>query len=302
MKVKSQKLKVKSLIQNSKLILIIFICLFIVYLLVKNFSSSVIFRNRDKVNIVFYGENTKFFSLDKKNISYIIYFPSDVKVLVPGGYGDYRVGSLGKLLRLEKKPEIVSRTFSSATSSFVDLYFYPKEDKIYYGDEKEVSDFPSFQEIFFSSGNANLIDRIYIFSFFFKKNYFQYQKIAGLPVKEVKGEKIFDRESFYRNNLGLFFNFSYRKLAENLQIVYDKSYSTASLISEMAEGEGIRVVDISEGGEKGSCQVLTKKNRLNDLIVNQLVRFFHCQKAVGEPTVSDIILELGNIEEEWAVK
>ena len=295
-------MKVKSLTQNSKVILIIFIGLFIIYLFIKNLSSSVIFKNRDKVNIVFYGENTRFFSLDKKNISYIIYFPSNIKLLIPGGYGDYRVGSLGKLLRLEKKPEILSRTFSSATSSFVDLYFYPKKDEIYYGEEKEIGDFPSFKEIFLSLGNANLIDRIYIFSAFFKKNYFQYQKINNLPLKEEKGEKIFDRESFYRNNVGLFFNLYYRKLGKNLQIVYHKSYPTASVISEILEGDGIRVVDLSEGERKGQCQVLTKKDQLANPIINQLTSFFHCQKAVSEPTVSDIILELGSLENEWAVR
>jgi len=230
--------------QKSKIIAITITCILIIYFIVKNISSSVFLRNKNQINIVFYGEKTRFFSLDKKNISYLINFPSDIKVLVPGGYGYYRVGSLGKLLRLERKPEILSRTFSSATSSFVDLYFYPREDKIYYSNQGKTNDFPNFKEIFFDISNASLIDKFYIFSKFFRKNYFQYQEIDDLPIKEEKGEKIFDRESFYKTNIGLFFNLSYRKLAKNLQIIYNKSYSVASLISEIVEGEGIRVVDL----------------------------------------------------------
>ena len=288
--------------QKSKIIAITITCILIIYFIVKNISSSVFLRNKNQINIVFYGEKTRFFSLDKKNISYLINFPSDIKVLVPGGYGYYRVGSLGKLLRLERKPEILSRTFSSATSSFVDLYFYPREDKIYYSNQGKTNDFPNFKEIFFDISNASLIDKFYIFSKFFRKNYFQYQEIDDLPIKEEKGEKIFDRESFYKTNIGLFFNLSYRKLAKNLQIIYNKSYSVASLISEIVEGEGIRVVDLSEEEVRGRCQILTKANELNNLVVNQLAIFFRCQKAIAEPTVSDIILKLGNLEDEWAVK
>lgn len=288
--------------QKSKIIAITITCILIIYFIVKNISSSVFLRNKNQINIVFYGEKTRFFSLDKKNISYLINFPSDIKVLVTGGYGYYRVGSLGKLLRLERKPEILSRTFSSATSSFVDLYFYPREDKIYYSNQGKTNDFPNFKEIFFDISNASLIDKFYIFSKFFRKNYFQYQEIDDLPIKEEKGEKIFDRESFYKTNIGLFFNLSYRKLAKNLQIIYNKSYSVASLISEIVEGEGIRVVDLSEEEVRGRCQILTKENELNNLVVNQLAIFFRCQKAIAEPTVSDIILKLGNLEDEWAVK
>jgi len=288
--------------QKSKIIAITITCILIIYFIVKNISSSVFLRNKNQINIVFYGEKTRFFSLDKKNISYLINFPSDIKVLVPGGYGYYRVGSLGKLLRLERKPEILSRTFSSATSSFVDLYFYPREDKIYYSNQGKTNDFPNFKEIFFDISNASLIDKFYIFSKFFRKNYFQYQEIDDLPIKEEKGEKIFDRESFYKTNIGLFFNLSYRKLAKNLQIIYNKSYSVASLISEIVEGEGIRVVDLSEEEVRGRCQILTKENELNNLVVNQLAIFFRCQKVIAEPTVSDIILKLGNLEDEWAVK
>ena len=68
----------------------------------------------------------------------------------------------------------------------------------------------------------------------------------------------------------------------------------------MIDGEGIRVVDLSQEKEVDkNCQVITKKL---SLISQNIARYFNCKIRIGETTVSDIILKLGNLEKEWAVK
>ena len=102
--------------------------LFFIFLLgliiFKQYSSSLFSQKKDRVNVVFYGKNTVYYSLGKYDgVHYFISFYSDVKVKVPGGYGNYRIGGLGKLVELEKS-DIFRKTFSVTTASTVDRYFF----------------------------------------------------------------------------------------------------------------------------------------------------------------------------------
>src|SRR3989338_10655011 len=146
--------KVKSSSKNSKVFILIF--LFIgLYFIYKNVTSSVFLKGRDKINVVFYGENIRFYSLDRKNINYLLSFPNSVKVIVPGGYDEYKAGAVGKLVSLEKKPEIIRKTFSAVTATLVDLYFYPKKTIIYHQDILNNSnEIPTVREIFLTNSNA----------------------------------------------------------------------------------------------------------------------------------------------------
>ena len=92
---------------NKKNLFAFFIIIGLVYYLFKSITGSVFLKGRDKINVVFYGENTRFYSLDQKNISYLLSFPSSIKVMVPGGYGEYKVGAIGKLASLEKKTNYI---------------------------------------------------------------------------------------------------------------------------------------------------------------------------------------------------
>jgi hypothetical protein len=113
-------------------------------------------------------------------------------------------------------------------------------------------------------------------------------------------KKSFDLKMFQKNLQGNFYSKVFRKLGDNVQIIYDSSYLTAELFSQMIDGEGIRVVDLSQGGSrKHQCRVIAKKI---DLISLELSRYFKCRMQVGEPAISDIILELGSLEKDWAVK
>jgi len=293
--------KVKSKSQNSKVIILIFLSICLFYYLFKSITSSVFLKGRDKVNVVFYGEEARFYSLDRKNVNYLLTFSNLVKVVVPGGYGEYKVGAVGKLASLEKKPDIIRKTFSAATSTLVDLYFYQKKTTIYY-DNSNLKQTPSFMKIFLTNSNTNLVDKLFLFYIFSSNNKESFQIVDLSPFESGGNNNIFDYDSFYKKFQGSFFQKAYRNYDINVQITYTKSYKTAQLIGQMIEGEGIRVVDLSDQGNNLSkCLLVSNKEVSKSKTFLQLADFFKCRTQIGETIVSDIILELGDLEEEWAI-
>ncbi len=276
------------------------ICLF--YYLFKSVTGSVFLKGRDKINVVFYGKDTRFYSLDQKNISYLLFFPSSIKVVVPGGYGEYKVGAIDKLANLEKKPMIIGKTFSAATSTLVDLYFYPKKTSVYHQDNLNSNEAPTFKEIFLTNSNANLVDRFFLLYFFRTNDKKVYQIIDLKPFESEDNKALFDYNGFYKKFQGSFFQKTYRNNDINVQIIYTKNYKTALLLSQMIEGEGIRVVDLSVQEKFTSgCLLVTSKKISITKTYRRLADFFKCRLKIGETTVSDIILQLGNLEKEWAI-
>ncbi len=270
----------------------LFLFLFLIYWLIKNLTTSVFLKNKERINVVFYSKNTTFFSLSQHDVNYLFSFPSSAEVLVPGGYGNYKVGALGKLVSLEDKPVLLKKVFSGATSSFIDLYFYPVKTEIYY-DNFDSPNFPGFSEVFLSKSNANFIDRLFLLGKLFDRNQSNY-KIISLT------KALFDQSQFGRDFQGSFYKKSYRNIGTNVQIIYTKSYSTANFLSQIIDGEGIKVVDISQSdSDTANCRIIAKKI---DVVGRALSDFFGCPVKTGETTISDIILEVGSLEKDWAVK
>ncbi|MFA6533383.1 MAG: hypothetical protein WCT22_05335, partial [Patescibacteria group bacterium] len=219
--------------RSSIVYIFLFVCL--LYYLFKLITSSVFLKGRDKINVVFYGDKTRFYSLDRKNVNYLLSFSNSLKVTVPGGYDKYIIGAIGKLASLEKKPDIFKRTFSAATSTFVDLYFYQKKTVVYY-DDSNLRQMPTFMEILLTDSNANLIDKLFLVYIFSTNNKENFQSIDLSPFKLEDDSNTFDRNLFYKKFQGSFFQRTYRKYDINVQIVYTNSYKTAQLIGQMIEG------------------------------------------------------------------
>ena len=94
---------------------------YLVYKGIQVFNRSLFNQDKDRINLVVYGPETAFYSIDRsENRHYVMYFPPDLKMQVPGGYGNYRVGSLGKLAKLDENPEIFKKTFAFSTVASVD--------------------------------------------------------------------------------------------------------------------------------------------------------------------------------------
>lgn len=271
--------------------------LLLIYFFVKNFFHSLFFKQKERINLVFYGERTFYYSLDKKGeINYYLFFPPDLKMMVPGGYGQYRLGGLGKLVSLEKKPDLFKKTFSLATSSFVDYYFYPKKVVIYYGfEDKNKFLLPPLIDLFTFQSNANFFDRLYLFYYFLTKSQKNY---LSLPLI-YNNKKIFNEKEFFEKIQGYLYKKSLRQEDLNLQIIFHQSYKTALSISSIIEGEGIKVNDLTQK-EKESKGCLILENRKKHSLTSETLRdFFRCQILNQETTPYDIILILNKEEDNW---
>lgn len=287
------------------LLIISFLFIYIVFEFVKSFSGSLFVKDKDRVQIVMYGQNTGFYSLgiqDPRN--YVLYYPADLKVQLPGGYGSYRIGSIGKLVSLDKKPELYQKTFSLVTSSFVDFYFYPSNIEVYDGEEelKEISK-PTASDIFFMNSNAGFWDKIYLIMYFSNKNKDDFRLLRYKEVYEVKGDLFFLQDEFTKKNIGLFYQKTYRHEKKNVQIYYTKYYTAADRIAQMLEGGGIRVSDISLNINPTKTKTCIVKESSTEFshTARSIASFFHCDLKQGKTDVYDIILELGGKEKEWEV-
>lgn len=269
--------------------------LFLLYFLIKNITSSVFLKDQDKINVVFYGNVSRLYSTAQSaEPKYLLTFSPGAKLLVPGGYGYYNAGALNKLVNLEKDPDLFKKIYSAACSCTVDLYFYPRQADIFYDDVEKINFKPSIKEIFLNPSNATIFDRMMVFFNLVQKNN-SYRQI------EIGDD--YDRIKFNEDYQGIFYKKSYRETGDNVQIIYAKSYETATLLSSVLDGEGIRVVDLTLGQEfKGTCEIVARSDKLKSKTVIGLRDFFHCSVKVGEPTVSDIIMTLGQLEKDWSTK
>jgi hypothetical protein len=271
------------------------------YFMLSFLFTSLFFSQKERINIVIFENGARFYSLDKKGeISYFLYLPADIRVLVPGGYGSYRIGGLPKLVTLEKNPELLKNALSLTTGSIIDFYFYPNNNNIFYGfSEKDNILLPSIKQLFFYQSRANFFDRLYLVFYFFKTSP---RKFISLSFTYDKPTKKFLNKDFFEKHQGIFYKPNLRQEGKNVQIIYSQSYSTATAIGDILEGEGIRVNDFSQETKKGdNCQVI-ESSKSHSLTAIQIAVFFNCQLSFGETSPYDIIFKLNNIEKSFEVE
>ena len=257
--------------------------------------------------MVIYGQQSALYSIDtNESRHYVLYFPPDLKMQVPGGYGNYRVGSLGKLAKLDGNQDIYRKTFAFATTAFVDYYFYPAGQEVYYGEKvsKTVTQ-PSFFDFIKYRSNASIVDRIYLLLTFFRINQADITLIDYLErTNSAKKDIFFQEESFKQESIGLLFQKKYRTEHKSVQILYDDRYQVAKNIASLLEGNGIRVNDISINFiDKKKCLLIEDRpdsNQFSSTVVD-MADYFDCSIVKGKTDVYDIIFVLGNIEDDWEV-
>jgi len=265
--------------------------------------TSVFFVKEDRINILLYSSEPIYFSFEKGGeVHYLTTFNADSRTAVPGGYGIYRMGALGKLVTLEKNPELLKRTFSRITGSMIDYYFYPKSETIYYGSEEKVR-LPSFGELFLYESNANFFDRLYIYFQFMGKHLTDFEEIHINKIQTGDTVLLSD-VTFARQYLGYFYHKSLRKENKTVQILYADSYISAKNMSRIIDGEGIRVVDIDTlptGRQSTKLECVVKENTQSTFsaTAEELAHFFKCILVRGKGRVSDIVVEMGKAEKEW---
>lgn len=282
-------------------ILIGFLLFYFFFKVLSLFSNSLFFSHPARMNVIVYGPSTTYYSLDSQDKqNYSIQFDPEVKVDVPGGYGQYRVGSLGKLVTLEKDPDIFKKAFSKTTTTFVHYYFYQNNDDIYYDEVIEEKIKPSLRNLLLSMSNASFLDRIYLTIILnnVSENYtkIRYQKETNDALNDV----LFQDKSFIQDSIGLLYNNEYRGEKQSVQVLYRQNYNTANSISSLLEGNGIRVSDISKNTAINDCRVMIGEIEPSQT-AEDISKYFSCPIVKGKTDVYDILFVLGEKEEEWEV-
>ncbi len=275
---------------------------FSILILLKLLTGSLFLRSSDRIQFVVHGQNTRLYSLSPKgSINYYVGYDPDLKVEVPNGYGTYRIGALSRLISYEKKPELLSKAFSVATSSFVNYYFYPSSSEIYYSDDvPQTYKAPSFSEIMLYKSNARLLDRVYLYLQILQASPSSFQNLdIDLLTKKIQTQTYLSSDAFGKEYRGFFYNKTYRMERLSVQIRYTKNYNTAAVIGKILEGNGIRVVDISAYGDQPKRCSITTSTAIKSKTVEDIGRVFNCDVIKGKADTSDILFSLGSAEREW---
>ncbi len=276
--------------QNTKRIvrIVLVVCVFLVLIsLIRIIRTSIFFQKRDHINIISYGAQTSFFSFGLvDNTNYGVSFLPDTKVDVPGGYGVYRIGALGKLVSLEKKPDILLKTFSTATGSLVDFYIMPDSAEIYYGAGEVKPMLPNIQTILFGNSNMNMFERVYLSWLILRR--------GGNAINSIAYT-----DAFASDYQGYFFDTVYRNERLNVQILYKDSYETALALSKPIEGEGIRVGDITAKQDIVKQCIIEENREEFSNTARALAAFFSCKLKTGKTGGYDILFWLGERERDW---
>ncbi len=271
-----------------------------VVICVKQFVSSAFFSPQDRVNILFYSDKPIYYSLQKGGeIHYLTTFGADSRTDVPGGYGIYRIGALGKLAYLEKQPDLFRRTFSRITGSMLDFYFYPAGESVYYGSQESVA-LPGFFSVFFSSSNASFFDRVYIWTQFMGKRSSSFEQVTIKKVQD-NGETLLSDKTFQAQYIGFFYSKKLRTENKTVQILYLVSYDAAVTVSRIIDGEGMRVVDIDtdKQSQNHPCLITDSSSPNFSDTAKTMSAFFGCKLKRAQGSLSDIVIYLGESEKKW---
>lgn len=266
---KEKKLTTK----HYKLFLILIVGGYVLVMCLRSLSTSLFFSPNSRITILYYGERPKILSIGRgEGVNYELYFEPDKRILVPGGYGSYKIGALGRLAEIEKKPELLTRAFSSVLSARVDY----EESSII---------------------RRSLLDTLYVRLLLLKQKKSDYISLNTSYTDPVHRED-FSEYSFQKKYKGFFYEKRLRSDGKNVSIVY-KTYSSVKTLSRIIEGQGIRVVDVSYTPQPGKdCYIIdTAKTSTTS---QYLATTFGCSVRPGLVNGADIQMVLGDrLEGEW---
>lgn len=254
-------------------LVLVAIGLYVLMIIIQSFSNSLFFARPGRITLLYYSDVPKIVSIGRSDgVSYEFFFTSDKRILVPGGYGRYRIGALQRLAEIEKKPELLTRAFSSALSAQVD---YTMTNHAY----------------------IPFLDRVYLYFLLFHKNKSEFITLNTRYVDPANNAD-YSENSFQKKYKGFFYDKQLRTEGKNISIVY-ATYSSAKTLSRILEGEGIRVVDISYITKaERECYIIEHGAR--SLTAKYLANMLKCTVEEGTVKGVDIQLVLGSrVEREW---
>lgn len=244
---------------------------YVVFSLIRSVGTSLFFSPRNRITMVYYGQTPKILSVGRADgVNYEFFFNTDKKVLVPGGYGRYRIGALGKLAEIEKNRKLIANTFSSMLSAQVDYDM---------------------------SGHIALLDRVYLYFLLLQQKKSDYISLKTDYVNPANPDE-FSENSFQKKYKGFFYDKRLREEGKNVSLVYS-TYSSVKTLSRIMEGKGIRVVDVSFRPKMGpECYIIDSAK--TSATSQYLANVYSCSIRAGTVSGADIQMVLGKkLESQW---
>ncbi len=261
--------------------------------LARVFGDSFFLKPYQRINIGMWGKRSIILSYNLHSPDHtLIFFTNNYEIEIPGGLRGYTVGSIGRLVSLEKKQVIYKKALSSAGQVLIHKTLHDATDTVYFDDFGDISDDRSVGSIItsyiFGGGELNIFERLFLF---FHMSDITSNRTSRIILSSGKQEaKLY--EKIFRNE---------RKL---VQIKYKSSVTTAYEISSILENIGIRVADVVEASgnavEKGAkCAVVESAGKQSET-AKFLASYFECKMMSGDTGLYNIHLTFGDaFENEW---
>lgn len=270
---------------------IIIVFVYIVYFLFNSLNKSLIFKTSGRYTYVIYNEKPFVISFNfTDKLHTYIELDNSEEIIVPGGYGKYRIGSLGKLAFLKKDYSIIDRAISNYISARINGSLIQNDGSIYEDlkDDTKINK-NTLKQLFLIDHISNIpfFDRWYILS-----QILIYNRSANKLEKISKNQK---------DITGRLYDKVLRNDNKTIQIMYS-SYNSASVLARIMDGSGARVVDmlsLDSPYDYSECEIIDSSDPVS--ITSQYMRdFFGCSLKRGKTQLSDIIIILNKkIEEKW---
>ena len=281
------------------LVLSVILCLILILFIIQLYKSLFI-KKPERINLLFLNQNPTLMSLSTVGESnyYFNLYP-DLKLNVPGGYGDYRVGALVKLSQLENDSELISRAIEGSTFTFLNYYFFPNKVQTYFGKASSSEFDLNLKNIIFNKSNASFFDKVYLFIKIVGVQNHNFIKLNAFEKLNNNKDLVFDSERFSEEYNGLFFQHTYRDERKSVQILYTNNYNSADMTAKILENNGIRIVDISKTDKTDkNCRVFEKAKKYS-ITSKNISTYLGCELVNNDTGISDIIIFLGDKEELW---
>ena len=269
-------------------------------------QDSSLFSRPDRLNVAFYGEEAIVLSFGLADeVNYVVSLSHEEKIVIPGGYNQYPLGSLGKLVALQKDPDIMQRAFSSMLSAYVNYYVSPRNPAVY---QKPDTDAPQYKRTaligkLFShqhQANMNIFDRLFVTYLIAKHRQQDYVVLRSAVRRDVDdGTHIFSEKNFQKKYKGFFYYSTLREEGMEVQIKYNV-YKSALTLSRIIEGQGIRIVDLTRTEKQVSRCLVVTSAEVKSNTVRFLAKALRCPVEKGATEGVDVVIYLGKeLEKIW---
>lgn len=264
------------------------------FYLFKQYSGSLVLREKDRINIGVYADIPYVYSYHPgKKLAIVTYFNPDYLVKVPGGYDWYKIGSLGLLGKIEDNREkILKQAFSELVGTPIDYLYYPQNARLLRNNKQNFEDYYlqfNNQTLFskkFTNSITNLFDKLLIKRVFsVRRDHLIFINSYNL-VTSRDAREYYEAEKLDGKLKGLFYHESLLNLALKAVVAVNKdNYPKATRVVRQIESLGIKVIEIEINDNLKNSKCVITVNKQQQKALRKLGRIFNCQIKTHKSTI-----------------